>query len=621
MGGVILVAVTGCTSGTGPSEPVSPTGSATDAAAATTGTVAGTGLMLPDTDAAEGAPRADSSSPGTAPLGPPAAATLPWLDGQDSADGIVLGEVGGQRWFGRHAGETATLGDGWYRYFGADGSLVGCTSAGRCIGIGRDNTVAVVAEPGAPRDVYQADGTYRGRYSAEGELIGGGAVNAASFTEAIAATGVDVAGLVDAAMRLPPFAGAATGDPHFITAGGQRYTTQATGQFVARTGDSAHEIQLQFVAMPHRADVSIVSAVAIGSGSDVVVADMAGTVTINGQQTPRVAEFTQSRLAGGATVGTWPVGNDGFGTVVVAWPDGSAVTVMSNRALGMTVIAHLPQIGDGSSPAAPNSQAGSSDDPSGDAASRGAAGLFGAELAASGSDLLTRGGASAGDAGGTTIAVASWRVPPTARLFPSAGDPVGGLMSEPIVVDPGAHRTARALCADRGLQRGDDVAACAFDVALTGDTAFIPGHLAASTAATALAVPPGFAARWPALQIPPTASMQDLPSDGQLQVTIAAGDVRVYRATVATGGSVSLVTADEAAGPHCAAGSASPAMDEPAWRLFDASGRPASSRLPLCGLTQTGSVTPGEYLLLIGNAVDNASLDASLDVDVDVRIP
>lgn len=596
LGAVILAAVTACTSTTSADDGPAPTGATGGTARTGATATSGTGLIPPDTDATGTNPTdsTDGSTP-AAPPGPPAAAGLAWLDGAQATVGIVTGDGAVQRWTGRRAGEHAQLGDGWYRYFGPDGSLVGCTSAGACVGVGADDTVAIVEKPGAAREIYTADGTYLGRYSSDGDRLPAVA-SPVEFREALARSGVDLSGLVDAATRDAPFAGGAMGDPHVITRGGQRYTTQAVGQFEARAGGDGPRIQVQFSPMAHRSDVSLISAVGIGAGETAIVFDLLGALTVNGETRLRVTDFTQAALADGVVLGQWPGSSDEPGAVVVVWPDGGSVAVTADRALGMTVVAHLY----------PDGSAG---------------GIFGAETVRSGPDLVTRSGKPASVAGGIPAALASWQVPQSGRLLPAPTEPVGGLSDEQVAIDPGALKTAQRLCGDAGLVRSQDVAACAIDVGVTGDTGFLPQHLAVVTASTAPAVPPGFARRWPALQVSAVAGGTDLPSGGVLSTALAPGGVQVYRVTLSTPGRLSLrnETACSAAnasneteapgGDGSAAGStgSSPSgMDQAAWRLFDADGRPVSSRLALCGTGQVDHLAAGDYLLALGNGVDQA---------------
>ncbi|MBN9609090.1 MAG: hypothetical protein BGO26_14185 [Actinobacteria bacterium 69-20] len=571
-----VAAVAGCTgrSADGPSpaadESIGPT---------PTGGVAGTGtdLIPPDTGGESGGATGTTSATSAPPApaaGPPQSVLLPWLKGPTPDDGVILGADGTRLWQGPRAGERALLGDGWYRYFGPDGSLVGCTSAGSCVGVGGDGTVSVTAGPGDPREVYRSNGTYLGRYSAAGEKMAA-EPDPRTFADALAASGVDVAGLVNAATRTAPFAGGVTGDPHLITAAGQRITTQVIGQFVARGGDPTHVIQLQFDPMSHRTDVSVVSAAAIGTGANTVIVEASGVVSVDGRIQPRGSGFQQTSLAGGVVLGRWPSDADGVSTVVVMWPDGSSVVATVNAALGLTLVANIfPRAG--------------------------ATGLFGSVDAPAGSDLLARGGSATA----VPSAILSWRVTAAERLLPAPAGTLPPFPTQTATIDSGAAKVAQQVCDGHGMRNVADVAACAFDVGLTGDTGFVAGHLELSAAAEVSAIPSDFAARWPALEPAAPASAHDLPANGQLAFTLAPAQTQAFHLTIATPGAVGVANRS-----GCAAGANPPGMDQPALRVFDAAGHAVSDRLPLCGHVETPALRAGTYTLVVANGIGRAAID------------
>jgi hypothetical protein len=575
--GVVLLALAACTPTSGHTVQRPSNGGANPAVTDST-SATGTGLIPPDTGGDEATAPSDAASTPATSGGPPEAALLTWLDGAATKDGVVTG-TGGQRWVGRAAGEYAELGDGWYRYFGADGSLVGCTSAGACVGVGADGTIAVTAAPHGLRSVYRPDGRILGRYDADGEKHGAPA-DSADLEAALRGTGVDLAGLLNAASRGAPFAGGVTGDPHMITMGGQRYTTQATGQYEARAGDADHRIQLRLSPMVHRPEVSLVSLVAVGTADHVVLLDSNGALAIDGDRQPAADAFTQTSLTDGAAVGYWPALGGKPATAVVAWPDGGMVTVVANGTLGITVVTHLNAV-------------------------KGATGLFGSVAIASGPDLTARSGSSASP----DTSVRSWRVTQDDRLLPPSSAAPSG--SGPVDVDPSARKVAARICSEQGMTQSQDVAACAFDVAVTGDTGFIPGHVALATAAEAAGVPASFARRWPALEAGPIAAATDLPASGRIEIAIAPAGAQLYRVTAAASGPVRLASDHECPAAEVAAG-----MDQPSWRLFDAAGRPVSDRMPLCGSAATSAVPAGAYLLAVANGVGKPRLRVNASIAV-----
>ncbi len=575
----IVLVLTGCTSSSlkRPQPSTDAWGSAAQGSGPGQG---GTGLLPPD--GSQGAIAQTSTSvPPTKPAPAPAAATLSWLDGPIPQSGVMLETAAGKRWQGPVPGEFALLGEQQYRWFGSDGAMVGCASGGGCVGVDGDGNLAVVAERGGPRLVFEPQGRLVGRFSVEGEVLPV-EPGTPTLADALREVGVDLAGLVNSATLAPPFAGGVTGDPHVITAGGVRLTTQDAGQFVARAGDPHHTVQLEFAPMAHRTDVSVVSAVAIGTGESVVTVDMTGTLTVDGMTKPRQPGFEQVDLPGGVAVGRWPADTRRVASVVVLWPDGGSVAMTTNPVLGMTVVAHL-------SPVAA------------------AVGLFGAGGQRAGPDLLSR----RGIAENTVAVVASWAVPGSERLFLAAPPQLAGFPAGTPAIDPGAAKVAARACGEQGMQHAEDVAACAFDVALTGDIGFVPGHVALAISAERAPVPPSWANRWPALFAGSVVGAPGLPADGRLGLTLAAATSQVYRLTLDRAGALKIAHRN-----GCRTGQSPPGMDQPAMRLFDMAGHAVSDRLALCGQAETGTLPAGVY-----NVVIAAGPDAAVPVHANITLP
>jgi hypothetical protein len=57
-------------------------------------------------------------------------------------------------------------------------------------------------------------------------------------------------------------------------------------------------------------------------------------------------------------------------------------------------------------------------------------------------------------------------------------------------------------------------------------------------------------------------------------------------------------------------------LDRPAWRLFDAAGRPVSDRMPLCGSAATSEVPAGAYLLAVANGIGKPRLEVYATIAV-----
>jgi len=574
-----MLTLAGCTTGR-QAEPTSSTPVTGTAGPISTAGSDGTGLIPPDTVTGSVVPSTAGTGASGSPS-PPEVATLAWLSGADDSDGIEVDTDQGHRWQGPAAGEYALLNDAGYQWFGPDGSMVGCATGAGCVAVDGSGAIAVAAKRKDPRVVFSADGTYLGRYSAAGDKMSD-PKQAPTLAKSLAGSGVDLAGLVNAASQRPPFAGGATGDPHLITAGGVRYTTQRVGQFVARGGDPGHAVQLWLAPMAHRQDVSVVTEVAIDTGDGVITVDDSGTLTIDGTVRPTSSTFDQVNLSDGVAVGRWPATGDRSVPVVVVWPDGGSVTITSRPALGITLVANL--------------------DPA-----SGVVGLFGTQGRPKANDLVPR----TGSATSVDRAVESWAVTPTERLFGAAAAPNPGFPAQSAAIAPAAATVGQQACAGQGITNSDDLSACAFDVALTGDTGFVAGHAELAVTAESPALAPSFAARWPALLAGTLAGATALPDDGRLSLTLAPDKSRVYRIDIAQSGAVRLVNRS-----GCGVDESPPGIDAPAMRLFDRTGQAMSDRFALCGHEQTPTLPPGTYYLVVANGPA-----ADRYVRVDVTVP
>lgn len=492
-------------------------------------------------------------------------------------EGLRTPVDGATRWQGSTPGEFALLKTQGYQWFGADGSMVGCTEASACVGFAADGTIAITPGPDQPAAVYDARGTYVGDFDSDGRSTTP-AANPPTLAVALAKSGVDVTSLVDTGTRRLPFAGGATGDPHLVTAGGVRFTTQLTGQYVARGGDPEHAIQLEFDPMAHRRDVTLVSAVAIGAGIDVIQVDMAGTVTIDRERRTPDEQFDQVTLDSGVAVGIWPRDDNRVTSLAVVWPDGSSVVMAANPALGVSIVAHLPR------------------DPA-------AVGLFGAGSATTPSDLVGRSGISQ-DVAGT---VTSWQVTRPELLFDTLVAPLADFPETSATVEPEAVQEADTACRAAGILQMEDRTACVFDVGLTGDPGFVRGHQMLAVPASAQLPASAAWALWPALR-PAATPASAVGSDGLIDVNLGAGQQVAYRVSVPADGALVLVNQR-----GCPANSG-PGMGVAAARVFDPAGHAVSARLPLCGHQTVTDLEPGTYSLVLAGPTVGSSTHARMQV-------
>jgi hypothetical protein len=471
------------------------------------------------------------------------------------------------------------MGSNGYQWFGSDGSMVGCNAESSCVGFGADGTIAISPHPDGESAVYDVKGNYVGTYRIDGSKAAP-ASSPLSLAAALAATGVDVSALVAAGTGRLAFAGGVTGDPHLITAGGVRFTTQLTGQYVARGGDPFHAIQLRFAPVPHRRDVSLVSDAVIGSVGDTVDVSMAGDVVVSHVSRPPTSKFQQFGLASGMQVGVWPRDASRVVTVAAVWPDTASVVVTANPALGLTVVGYLPR------------------DPA-------AVGLFGSGALGAGSDLVGRSGVSQDVAG----IVSSWQVTQAELLFDSPISPDPGFPQAVATLVPATIPAAQAACRAAGLVQLEDRAACVFDAALTGDDGFVAGHRLMAVPAESTLTPSAVWALWPALLIG-SVNPTELPAGGVIDATLNSGQSQAYRVPVASGGTITLVH------QRGCSGSVTPGIGSAALRIFDSTGHPVSPRLALCGREDVSDLEPGTYSLVVASGTAHSPTHARLQVSV-----
>ena len=519
---------------------------------------------------------------------------LSWLNGPSRAAAIRVIDGDRVEWHGQSPGDRAELlPDGAFRWAGPDGSMVGCGPAAaraktpqHCVGVDAQGDVALTDGSSGLRSVYGPDGKWLGAFRANGTPASGRAP-ARSRAEALAASGVDLPALVDFATGAQPFAGGITGDPHLITIGGARVSTQRSGDFEARTGDPTHHLQVRIEPMPYRADVGYVTAIGIGTGNHRIEFDRNGRLRVDGVAQSGGAKFRQVEVPGGPAVGWWPPNADGIVDAVVLWPDGSTVTLAADAALGLTIGANLP--------------------------SAAVAGLFGtqqlvARTPAAGSVPTTPANgnepssprldfAARAPAAGTLSdeqVVDTWRVPAGESLIGGPA-PVAGATPTSPAVDAVATAAAESACAAGRFNRSEDLAACVFDVTRTGDTGYVAHHAELAAASTGPVVPAWLSASYPGLVLGSVSSATPLALGTPAVTDVGPAARRVFVMQLSGAARISVRS------PDCRnAGTAEhPAAGAAAVRMFDAWGAPVSDRLATCGAGVTPLLAAGTYYLLL----------------------
>lgn len=540
----------------------------------------GVGPLVSVTDTTAGAPTF------------PAAVSLAWLDGVSQEPAVRLPGNGLVRWQGSRPGAAAEiLPDGAYRWVGPDGSMVGCgphPKVGRaaCIGVDPAGDTAVTGGTSAVRVVYGPGGDWLGDFEVGGDHTAG-ARPTRTRDEAVRSTGVDMGALVDFVTRRAPFAGGVTGDPHLITAGGIRVTSQQLGDFDARTGDPAHQVQIRTEAMPYRTDVAEVTAVVVGASGHRIEFRRTGELLVGGVQIVTRGSFRQIDVPGGVVVGWWPPGPDGVVDVVVRWPGGETVSMAADSALGMTVVDHLPTAAVGglfgteqAGPmAAPVVASTAPEVP--DPAATGSRGDFVAR--ATSSAVLT-----------TDAIVQSWRVRVGESMFADV-PPAPVPQAAGPAIGAAASLAAEKYCAAAEMTNTSDIASCVFDVARTGDSGYVEYHGELAASAEQPAFPAAIAAHWPALQLGTVGTPVGLELGTQVDTSVPAGGRRVYLLDVTSAAGLSIRAAP------CPGGGRGDeaASDAAALRVFDGGGHPVSARRSNCGRGQTDVLAAGSYYLVL----------------------
>lgn len=526
-------------------------------------------------------PRSTVPAPttGDQPSGPavPDVVGLGWLGRDPEPAGVTIKVADGIRWQGTVPGEYALRAAGGYQWFGADGSAVACVAADRCVGVDAAGFVAVLAGS-AERWVYDPAGAAVGRFAADGLRRKGAAVPALAV--AIERSGADLGALLDVATRPVPFAGGITGDPHVLTAGGLRYSTQLTGEFLARSGDPDRIVQVRLAPLEYRDDVSVATAAAVGGQGWVFEYDRQGEARVEGAPVSVEGRFRRLSVTGGPEIGLWAPDARGAAHAALVWADGTTVLMTADPALGLTVVVTA-------------------------AREAGVGGLFGSGDPATDEDLLDRQGVPLD----VDTVVRDWQLRAGESLFGEQVDAVPGFPAGPAVVPAGAEAFAENACRGAGLTGTADVAACVLDVGVTGDEGFTRGHLAMTRPVTAR--PSGrVSERYPAMTDDIVRAAQSLPEIVDVQPEV--GQRLVYDVPVTERGRIGVEFVSGCPGDPMAA----PAADRPAVRLFDSRGRAVGPRLPTCGRGESPSVLPGRYRLVVAGPIEGAPVPVRLQLEL-----
>jgi len=243
----------------------------------------------------------------------------------------------------------------------------------------------------------------------------------------------------------------ATGEPHYLSEDGASITTQSLGEFVLSTGVPGQEVQARTEPYDGSTTAASISALAFGVDDQRVVVGMDGAVTVDGVAAPEGETLEFGFDAGGA-VGVWrDAGSEAARSVVVVWPDLSTAWITPN---GRWLDLRLQW-----------------EEATGDRR-----GVLGSDDADSDNDLSYRDG-TLGSQDDTEAVVRSWQVSEAESLF----DYVEGTTTATYIVDDfpteaAETEAAEAVEACAGVAEGFARESCEYDVAVTGDDAFVDAY-------------------------------------------------------------------------------------------------------------------------------------------------
>lgn len=317
----------------------------------------------------------------------------------------------------------------------------------------------------------------------------------------------------------------AVGEPHFLTEDGADITSQVLGEVQLATGVPGQAIQARVQPYRDSAEAAAITALAFGVGDSQVSVYLDGRVIANGGPAPD-GENLQGDLPGGGAVGVWRDAAGRVETLIVMWPDLSIATVQVHQYF---MDLRLQWRHDGG----------------------GRTGLLGSDDGDPANDFTGRDGAVADqhDQQQVDALVRSWRIKADDSLFEyrpgesAEGFAIDGFPSKAV---PQPDQDSVPECAEVPTEFAR--AACAFDLTVTGDAAFVEssaafGRAIAGDAArrgvldylgTRLAALTGGGTKI-TLDDADRASAQPAEAQGGLTAELAAGDSRTYRVEISGG--------------------------------------------------------------------------------------
>ncbi|WP_133499623.1 hypothetical protein [Cognatilysobacter terrigena] len=380
-------------------------------------------------------------------------------------------------------------------------------------------------------------------------------------------------------------AGRATGkgEPHYLLPTGQTLSTQRAGEFWLLSSPDGTQVQVRQAPWSRSRSVSAITAMAAKVGTHRVGVYEGGRLLIDGKAATWTGTFWQTALSRDATLGVWGSSNQPT-TVALMWTNG--------RVLRIRV--HTSWLDVETSWAK-----GSSTEKEG--------GLIGRN--SNGAVLIGRTGKQGrlDHANEADAFVSSWRINPQESLFDYApGQSYATFDLRDFPYAPAAPTAseldkARQQCIDAGVP-ASEVAACAFDLAVTGSGEFLASYERDR-------VPQDTPAEAPktnytiekAVFVPDLAHMvSTLPNDTRVDMTVAAGESRTYRIDANRKGPtvyLHVYTRDLSCLGQSDFDGTTPAM-----QVFNAKGQAISKAVKICMDTLGADVEPGDYYLVVHGA-------------------
>lgn len=382
-----------------------------------------------------------------------------------------------------------------------------------------------------------------------------------------------------------------TGEPHYRLPGGQTLTTQQAGEFWLLDARDGTRIQVRQTPWRQSRSVSAIAAVAAQVGAHRVHIDVDGRVLTDGKPVPWQRRFVQYPIGRDAVLGLWGSG-ERPSTVAILWTHGRTLRVhLRNGWLDLET--------NWAQATPPDAERG----------------LVGRASSTPNGQLIGRTGAKGllADRDQTDAFVSSWRIAGKESLFtyaPGQSFATFDLRDFPAVpAQPTALEleAGRNACAQAGVQP-DRLEACAFDLAVTGDHAFLQSHLP-ETPSSGRPNPPAKPTNpdQNAIFRPDLDHVVETLPNGRLHpITIAPRQTRTYRIDANRGNKTAYL--------HVYTHDLSCLGDSdfdgttPGLQVFNANGIAVSKAIKICSDTMSQDVESGDYYLVVQGANAGAAV-------------